>query len=147
MNLMKNTNSLLTKKMPVIHNEIREMAKIRNPINHMSVMFKKQVIIDAGAYKHLPYLEDYYLWIRVLQNGGKLENLNKYLVHVRVGNGMLSRRSNKEYIPSWKYLNNHMKENGFIRRSGYYRNMINIYAFIYMPIPLKKTVYKLFLRN
>lgn len=135
------------KKMPLGHNELYKMAKKRNPINHMSVMFKKKAIINAGEYQHLPYLEDYYLWVRVLANGGKLENLDKYLVHVRVGNGMLYRRSNKEYIPSWKILNNYMKNKKIINSSEYVRNIINIYGFIYMPVSLKKIAYKVLLRN
>lgn len=141
------TSPINLKKMPLKHNDLCRMAKKRNPINHMSVMFKKRAIIDAGAYKHLPYLEDYYLWIRVLNNAGKLENLDKYLVNVRVGNGMLFRRSNKEYIPSWKILNNYMKYKGIINSIEYVRNIINIYAFIYMPVSLKKIAYKILLRN
>lgn len=135
------------KKMPIKHTELYRMAKMRNPINHMSVMFKKKAIIDAGEYQHLPYLEDYYLWIRVIANGGKLENLDKYLVHVRVGNGMVYRRSNKEYIPGWKILNNYMRDKKIINFHEYIRNIINIYAFIYMPVPLKKAAYKVLLRN
>ncbi|MCF8020013.1 MAG: glycosyltransferase [Vallitaleaceae bacterium] len=135
------------KKMPLEHFKLYKMAKIRNPINHMTVMFKKNVIIEYGAYQHLPYLEDYYLWIRVMANGGKLENLDKYLVHARVGNGMVYRRSNKEYILSWKILNNYMKKEKIVNSIEYIRNIINIYGFIYMPVSFKKIVYRVLLRN
>ncbi|MBU3172984.1 glycosyltransferase [Clostridium estertheticum] len=141
------TSPINYKKMPLEHDELCKMAKQRNPINHMSVMFKKKAIIDAGAYKHLPCLEDYYLWIRVLVSKGKLENLDKYLVHVRVGNGMLHRRSNKEYIPSWKILNKYMKNKKIINSIEHARNILSIYAFIYMPVSLKRIVYKVLLRN
>lgn len=140
-------NPINVKKMPLESNEIKKMAKMRNPINHMSVMFKKEIIEKAGAYKHLPYMEDYYLWVRVLVNGGKLRNVDKYLVHARVGNGMLKRRSKRESISSWKYLNNYMKEKSFINIIEYFRNIINIYTFVYMPVSIKKIVYKLILRN
>ena len=135
------------KKMPVNHDGICRMVKMRNPINHMSVMFKKKAIIDAGAYQHLPYLEDYFLWVRVLTNGGKFENLDEYLVHVRIGNGMLHRRSNKEYIPGWRILNNYMKEEKLINTTEYMRNILYMNVFIYMPMSLKKNIYKLLLRN
>lgn len=135
------------KKMPLKHNEILKMAKMRNPINHMSVMFKKQVIIEAGSYEHLPYLEDYLLWIKVLNNGGKMENIDEYLVHARVGNGMLSRRSNIEYIFSSKVLNKIMKKKKMINTFEYIRNRLLIYGFIYMPLSLKSIVYKHFLRS
>ena len=135
------------KKMPLKHDELFKMAKIRNPINHMTVMFKKKAIIDAGEYKHLSYLEDYYLWVRVLANGGRLKNLNKCLVHVRIGNGMIVRRGNKEYIPGWKMLNNYMMDKKLISLGEYVRNIVNIYGFIYMPDSFKKIAYKLLLRN
>lgn len=135
------------KRMPINNEEIYKMIKMRNPINHMSVMFKKETIRMAGEYKHLPYMEDYYLWVRVLINGGKFENIDKYLVHARVGNGMLKRRSNRELIKSWKYLNDYMKKSRVINIIEYFRNLIIRYTFVYMPLSLKKIIYKLILRN
>ncbi|EJT6478053.1 glycosyltransferase [Clostridium perfringens] len=135
------------KNMPLTHLEIVKMAKTRNPINHMTFAFKKHIIENSGAYKHLPYLEDYYLWIRVILNGGKFENLNQCLVHARVGNGMLERRSNKQLILSWKFLNKYMKDNNIIGEYNYLKNMILRQIFIYIPIPIKKIIYNKLLRN
>ena len=33
-------------------------------MNHPTVMFKKNKIISAGNYRHMPFFEDYYLWLR-----------------------------------------------------------------------------------
>ncbi|PWM20842.1 MAG: glycosyl transferase [Collinsella tanakaei] len=135
------------KKMPVSHKDIVKMAKFRNPINHMAVMFKKSVIINAGSYMHLPYVEDYYLWVRAINNGAKLANINDVLVHARVGNGMENRRGNKAYISSWKILSQFMLKNKLINRMEYLRNMIFVRLFVYMPIGLKKFVYRHILRK
>jgi len=138
---------LNVKQMPLSHEAICKMAKLRNPINHMTVMFKKDKIIDCGSYRHLPYLEDYYLWVRAIFKGCNLENVNKCLVRARVGNGMVKRRGNKQYLKSWKTLNRFMLRNGMISRLVYSRSIISIYVFIFMPLCLKELAYKYILRN
>jgi glycosyltransferase involved in cell wall biosynthesis len=72
----------------------------RNPINHMAVVFRKHTIQDVGSYKHLHFMEDYYLWIRLQAKGYKITNLDDVLVSARVGNGMLERRSGLKYARS-----------------------------------------------
>lgn len=138
---------LRCKKLPVSHEEIVKMAKFRNPINHMSVMFKKSSIIDAGSYMHLPYVEDYYLWVRAINNGAKLANIDEVLVHARVGNGMEKRRGNKVYISSWKTLSGFMLNNKMINKAEYLKNMISVRVFVYMPSRLKRFVYRHILRK
>ena len=135
------------KILPVSHDEIVKYAKFRNPMNHMAVIFHKQAIIDAGSYLHLPYVEDYYLWLRVIKNGSRLANVDQCLVNARVGNGMLKRRSNREYISSWRCLNQFMLENNMIGKIVYLKNMFAVRAFIYMPINGKKLLYKYILRK
>ena len=46
-----------------------------------------------GNYIKLESLEDYYLWVRMLNNGCNAFNIQENLVYARVGNGMFKRRS------------------------------------------------------
>ena len=135
------------KTLPLTNKELYEMAKFRNPINHMAAAFRKNVIMEIGSYRHIPYVEDYELWVRTLINGHHLANIDKVLVHARVGNGMVGRRGNRQYITSWKELSSYMKENGMINGVQYIRNMIAVRAFVYMPAGLKETIYKVILRK
>lgn len=57
------------KNMPKTQEEILEYVKVRNPLNHMTVMYRKDSILKAGNYKHFPFLEDYSLWSRMLSQG------------------------------------------------------------------------------
>ncbi|MER2190034.1 MAG: glycosyltransferase [Solibacillus sp.] len=141
------SNSKLERKVPNEKTDIIKMAKRRNPINHVSVMFRKDSVIQAGGYKHLPYLEDYYLWIRMIEFGSEMANINKNLVYVRTGKAMYKRRGNKEYIKGWHKLQKEMKKMGIISNFDLMINMINIIIFIYMPAGVKEMVYKLFLRR
>ena len=61
------TNILGRRIVPESNEEIRRFSKRRNPFNHMTVMYKKEDIIQVGNYKPLKGFEDYYLWIRLLK--------------------------------------------------------------------------------
>lgn len=88
------------KRVPKDPEAIVGYAKTRNPINHMAVMFRKSDVLDVGGYMNLPYLEDYYLWLRLIANGYRLSNIDDILVYARVGGGMYERRRGYDYIRS-----------------------------------------------
>ena len=134
------------KKLPLTHEELFQMAKFRNPLNHMAVMMRRDPVLEIGGYQHIPYIEDYELWVRAMLNGIRLGNVDEVLVHARVGNGMLERRGNRQYIASWRTLNKYMKQNGMIDFATYCRNMIAVRAFVYMPVKAKEFLYKYVLR-
>jgi len=92
----KNPSNIRT--VPNSHKEIIEFSKLRNPMNHMAVMFRKTAVLDSGGY--IPFLgyEDYYLWVRMLLKGYKAHNLQESLVYARVGNNMLARRQGFKFF-------------------------------------------------
>lgn len=85
---------------PSRHQEIVKYAKLKNPFNHMSVIFNKHIILAAGGYRHHYLMEDYNLWLRVLASNCDVANIESYLVKVRAGDGMIARRSGIRYIKS-----------------------------------------------
>lgn len=129
------------------HNEIVQMGKKRNPMNHVTVCIKKESLFKAGGYLPLRYVEDYYLWVRMIANGFTLQNINETFVFVRVGNGFTSRRGNKEQINSWKVIQDYMVQNHMINQHEAKKNMNYIKAFVKMPSWIKNAVYKVFLRK
>lgn len=135
------------RKVPSTNQDIKKMIKRRNPINHVSVMFRKSTVLEAGGYKHLYFLEDYYLWVRMVSNNFNLVNIEDVLVYVRTGESMFKRRSNPEYIRSWYKLQRVMKKNNLINNIDFIVNMINIFGFVLMPSQLKRGLYSLFLRD
>ncbi|EMJ7519615.1 MULTISPECIES: glycosyltransferase [Providencia] len=85
---------------PSSHQEICNYIKRRNPFNHMTVAFNKEIIQHVGGYQHHLYMEDYNLWIRVISAGYKVANLQDCLVRVRGGDSMVKRRKGITYIKS-----------------------------------------------
>lgn len=94
-----NDNSAETtiKKMPIDDKQIHKYMRYRNPLNHMTVMFRKSAVLNAGNYQHFPFLEDYHLWNRVYANGGKLSNIPEVLVRARTSDAMYERRGGIKY--------------------------------------------------
>ena len=132
---------------PVKHDDIVQMGKKRNPMNHVSVCIKKEALISCGGYQTLLLLEDYYLWIRMIVAGFKLANISESLVYVRVGNGFNSKRGSKERIIGWKVLQEYMVENNLISKHQARMNMIYIRAFVNTPVWTKKIIYQKLLRK
>ena len=96
---------------------IREMAKSRTPMNHVTVMYKKTSIENAGCYsENFGKLEDYKLWVDLLGKDAVLANIDDILVFVRTGNGFISRRSNRREIDDWDMLQNYLLQNNIINR-------------------------------
>ena len=78
--------SLRTKIMPLNHEELYKYGKYRNPLNHMTVFFRKKDVLEVGGYQSMPGLEDYYLWSRMLAKKYRIANIDKVLVNARLGN-------------------------------------------------------------
>ena len=138
---------LRLKRIPLTYDEILKYSKLRNPMNHVTVCFRKKDIQEVGGYMHLQYLEDHYLWARILASKKILENIPEILVRVRVGNGFNSRRGSKMYISGWKFLQKYMHQKKLINLYQRCRNVIAMYFMVYMPSFFRKFLYNHILRS
>ncbi len=132
---------------PANHEDIVQMGKKRNPMNHVSVCMKKSSLLKCGGYQTLLLLEDYYLWLHMIVAGCKLANINESLVYVRIGNGFDSKRGSRERISGWKVLQDFMVTHDMITRKEACINMIFIWGFVMTPAWLKKLLYQRLLRK
>ena len=131
---------------PREHEEIVKYAKKRNAFNHPCVMFKKSEVENAGSYIELYLLEDYYLWIRMIQNNCIGYNLQQPLLWMRAGAELYKRRSGRKYAFSQRQLFKYMKNIGYISTiqmilSDIERGMMSI-----LPSSCKSFIYKKILR-
>tara|TARA_B100000073_G_scaffold347939_1_gene364111 strand:+ start:2218 stop:3033 length:816 start_codon:yes stop_codon:yes gene_type:complete len=82
----------LTKKIPINNYEIKKFIRSRNPINHMTVLFKTKTIRSAGGYPNIYLREDYALWAKLISNNASFFNIDQILVHVNGGPKLYKRR-------------------------------------------------------
>lgn len=106
-------NPLDQKKVPEKYDQIRYYAKHRNPMNHMSVVFKTKEIISIGGYEDLLGFEDYFLWIKAINSGFKMYNIQESLVFARINENFFNRRS------GFSYFKNEIRFQFRIFRNGY----------------------------
>ena len=76
---------------------------IRNPINHPSIIFKKDRIENAGSYDDMKFFEDYYLWLKCKKLSFKFHNINQALVSMRRKNNLVRRKGYKYIIFEIKF--------------------------------------------
>ncbi|MQJ99385.1 glycosyltransferase [Escherichia coli] len=136
-------NIISVRHVPQTYNEILNTIKLKNPFNHMTVMFKKKAILSVGGYQKHHLMEDYNLWLRLISKGYKGLNIPENLVSVRAGRDMIARRHGVKYIGSELKLAKLKMELGYL---GVTRS---IYIFILrslprlMPIFILKEIYKI----
>ena len=75
--------------------DIKNQIYIESPFAHPSVMFRKQRVIEAGAYKDGEFPEDYELWLRLFHDGHNMMKLEEVLIDWRESDGRLSRTSSR----------------------------------------------------
>lgn len=135
------------KTIPTDFESVRNYARYRNPLNHMTVMFRKSAILDAGNYRHYPFLEDYDLWIRVLAKGYTIENLPDVLVKVRVGNELYGRRGGFGYCKRYLRLRLEQRKLGLMTWWECLIACAITIAITIIPSGARKQVYQKLLRK
>ncbi len=135
------------KTMPKTQDEILEYVKIRNPLNHMTVMYRKSAILEIGNYQHFPYLEDYSLWSRMLSKGYQIRNMEDILVRARTSMGLVKRRSGWAYFKTFKKLRKLQHELGLTNTFEYIKAVVGTFIVIAQPGFMKELAYKKVLRK
>ena len=115
-------NIVATRVVPVDDAAIKQYMKKRCAMNHVSVMFKKQSVMNVGGYLDWHYNEDYYLWVRMQLKSFSFANTGTSLVNVRTGRDMYARRGGKKYFLSEKRLQRYMLDHHLIGRWTYFCN-------------------------
>jgi len=143
----KESNIWGRRNLPTRHEDIVRFAKKRMPVNHVTIMFKKDAILRAGNYENLFGFEDYYLMVRAIKSWSKLANMPEYLAKVRISDEMFKRRG------GFKYLFNEIKAQekflaiGFLSYREFLSNIFMKSVIRLIPNFARKRFYKIFLRK
>ena len=127
--------------------ELKEYIKKRCPFNHMTVLFKKSAVCEAGNYQDWFWNEDYYLWIRMALKGCKFANVPETLVKVRVGKDMYARRGVTRYFKSEINIQRLMLRNKMIGIPTFLMNCLKrLIVQVLLPNSVRRWVFKTFAR-
>ena len=137
------SNVVCLRETALDNEEIKEYMRSRSAINNVSAMFKKSSVIKAGNYIELHFVEDYYMWCRMLACGCNFMNLPDVLVYVRVGQDMYARRGGYAYFKSLKELEKYKKKAGITGSFKYIKNVtIRFIQCVLLPNKLRGFLYK-----
>ena len=135
------------RRVPQTDEQCRKFLKTRSPFNHVSVMFKKNLILQVGNYQPFHLMEDYYLWARCAAQHFKMANMSSILVRVRVNAAMYGRRGGWEYFKSNVALSAALRRWGLISWPVYLFNLaVRFTVQVAMPNFLRSLFYKKILR-
>lgn len=132
---------LREKHMPTSPHELYRYGKKRNPLNHMTVMFRRSAIEALGGYRHFPGLEDYDLWSRLLANGYQIANIPEVLVKARIGDRFVSRRGGWAYFKRYLQLRKEQHRIGYLNTIEYIVACILTFGMTVMPEKLREKAY------
>jgi glycosyltransferase involved in cell wall biosynthesis len=135
------------RRMPSGGEQLGHVARFRNPLNHMTVIFRKASVLAAGNYEPYAGFEDYELWARMLMRGYRLHNLDDILVLVRCGNGMQRRRGGLGYLKKEIQFQRRLEQLGFVSRRQFLFNLITRAPVRMLPSRIRSQLYHTILRE
>lgn len=135
------------KRMPELGSELKKYGKYRNPVNHMTVMFRKKDVLRAGGYRHMPLLEDYDLWSRMLAGNMEFHNLKTVLVKMRTNEDLYERRGGISYCRQYLKFRRVQYGIGWLNKKEYFIAVILTMGMTMQPARLRRAVYQKMLRR
>jgi glycosyltransferase involved in cell wall biosynthesis len=78
---VEDTNEIVGQRVPPTGPaRIRRYARMHDPFNHPTVVYRREAVLAAGGYGDLPLMEDYALFARMLAGGARPVNVAEPLV-------------------------------------------------------------------
>jgi len=136
------------REVPCSNEAIYQYMRSRCALNHPTVMFKKKSVLDAGNYKDWFWNEDYYMWIRMMENGCVFANLPDVLVNMRSGLDQYGRRGGMKYFKSEEGIQRYMLQHHLISFPRYLYNVTGRFVIqVLMPNWLRGFVFRTLFRK
>lgn len=137
----------LVRAFPTEADEIAALARFQDPFNHPAVVYRRAAVTEAGGYRHLDKMEDYWLFVRMIAAGARVANVAEPLVRYRVGAGAYARRGGWTLFRSEMRLQRWMLRTGFTTPAQFVRNVVVRGLWRYVPTDVRRRVYAAFTRR
>jgi glycosyltransferase involved in cell wall biosynthesis len=137
------TDNVIGRRIPPTEpQQIARYARVHDPFNHPTVVYRRQAVLNAGGYGHLPLMEDYDLFARMLHSGARAVNVEDPLVYYRVGATAFKRRGGTGLLRSELRLQREFRRRGFISTAEYVRNVLIRGGYRLIPWWLRRAIYR-----
>lgn len=130
------------RRLPCTHEQIVAFSRKRCPFNHPCVMFRKSVVLKAGGYNGDFRMEDYYLWIRILQTGCRSANLEDVLLYMRTSPDMYLRRGGSFYAKDMLRFHWWVHKTGWESLSDFLTGAVPHAVVCVLPNGIRSAIYR-----
>lgn len=129
--------------------DCKKMLRLRDPINHMTAMYRRESILEAGNYNtDMKSCEDTELWTSFYAHNLKFANIQEILVYVHAGSDMYKRRGGKKSFTYIRKAINYKRKVGLINVfNSCFQIVANYFILIVFSNRLRGFVYETFLRK
>jgi len=140
---MADTDQIVGRRVPPTDPaQIKRYARMHDPFNHPTVVYRRTAVLAAGGYGDLRLLEDYALFVRMLHNGARAANVAEPLVYYRVGAKAFKRRGGMALLRSELRLQGQFRRCGFTTPVEYLRNVAVRGGYRLIPWWCRRAVYR-----
>ncbi|WP_325049542.1 glycosyltransferase [Kocuria soli] len=136
------TQPLAHREAPVGAANIRRVSKLRNPVSHPTVVFRRPAVEAVGGYEYVPLAEDYWLWVRMLRAGADIRNIADPLVGYRVSGGAYQRRGGLRVFRAEIELQSRLHGIGHLSFLEWGRNVAVRGGYRFVPRVLRERAYR-----
>lgn len=140
-------NVITSRKPPQEHADIVSFSRKRNPVNHPTVVFRREAVERAGSYQPFYLFEDYYLWIRMIQAGCRFHNIQRSLLFFRMSSDLFLRRGGVKYSCSEIRFQKKLHQMGHIGWCTMVTNIVYRTTVRNLPNRVRSYIYKHLLRT
>jgi glycosyltransferase involved in cell wall biosynthesis len=127
---------------PTDPGQIQRYARMHDPFNHPTVIYRRRAVLAAGGYGALRLMEDYALFARMLAGGARAVNVAEPLVYYRVGAEAFKRRGGTGLLRSELRLQNQFRRERFTTLAEYLRNVLVRGGYRLVPWWFRRAVYR-----
>ena len=140
-------NIISERNVPESNAEIYKFAKLRDPFNHPTVMFRKSKVISSGNYGDYRKNQDSDLWIKLLSNNAVCMNLSADQFRFRFDEATYARRKNWLNTGSLIEIRYKAWKSGYNTFLDFFIISIGQLARFILPIWFQRILYKLLKRE
>lgn len=126
---------------PTTPESVRRYARSRNPVNHPSVMLRKQALQEVGGYMPFPGFEDYYLWARMIRQERTIANIPTVLLRQRISREFFIRRGGWRYAIRECAFQRELLRMGVIGPREYFANILLRVSVRLLPVTVRRQIY------
>lgn len=136
------SNIVSSRQVPLEDAQIKRYQKKRDSFNHMTVMFRKKKVLEAGNYQSCPLMEDTLLWVHMMQKQAYCMNIAEPLVYARVTTDLYERRGGFSYFKKYRVGRKKILDTGYITYIDYLETIVIQFVVCLIPNCVRSIIFQ-----